>query len=270
MSKKINTTFALSLMLIITLSCLAIFTVKSASAQSIPEPNVPEFTAKYVDHSYDTPTTYTIDPYTGKTITHHGYHIDNRTIEITIKNQPFTPFNDSAGNMINHFFDVRYKGSFTDTWTTMFANQTLVSTYDSPNPYVNYGFAIQNYSGQYTTIIYKLTSQIPTNGQIDFQVEALNGYTNETYHDSDLFTVYLGFTFYGQESGWSNTQTVTINPTTPTPTAISPTPTPTVPELSWLVIAPLLLSIIPVALVVVYRRHSLKTKVNGDSTQKET
>ena len=219
--KRISKSFSILLVAILALSSLLV--IGSSSAQSIPKPSIPEFTATYVDHSYDVPPTYGTDQYTGKTIvTKDGEHIDNRTVEITIKNQPFTSFNDSDGNMIDCFYDVRYKGSYKETWTTMFANQTLVSGIEAVNPYSKYGYAIQDYSSQYTTVIYKLSGQVPTNGQMDFQVESLEGYTLETYYDAHIYFTYYGFSFYGQESGWSNTQTVTIGETS---VSVSPNPT---------------------------------------------
>jgi hypothetical protein len=201
----------------------------AASAQFVSKPPVPEFTTKYVDHSYDIPPTHGTDQYTGNTvITREGQHINNRTVEITITNQPFTPFNDSNGNVINRFYDVRYKGAYTDKWSTMFANTTQVSGIDYANPYTKYGYAIQDYSAQYTTISYQVA---PTSGQIDFQVEALEGYTYLASYDGHLFYSYANFAFCGQESGWSNTQTVTIGATissspNPTPTQLPPTSTP--------------------------------------------
>ena len=47
----------------------------------------PEFSVKLVSHPYDVPTTTTVwvDPYTGEktTTTNQGYHVENRSIEIT-------------------------------------------------------------------------------------------------------------------------------------------------------------------------------------------
>ncbi len=259
---SINKSFTLILILIMALSSLTLPIVKPAFAQSITKPSVPEFTAKYVDYSYDVPPTYGTDPYTGKTIvTKEGEHIDNRTIQITIKNQPFTQYNDSNQNTINRFYDVRYKGSYSQTWTTMFANQTQVAGIGATNPYMTYGYAVQDYSAQYTTILYHLTQQVPTNGQMDFQVEALEGYTLETSYDAHIMFTYVGFTFFGLESGWSNTQTVTIGETSastspnPTPTLTqNPTPTPTVPEFPILVIFPFFVSVLLVAVYLKHRR----------------
>jgi hypothetical protein len=83
--------------------------LQSASAK----PSAPEFTVKYVDYSYDIPPTYSIDQYTGKSvITNDGKHVDNRSVEFTIKNQPFTPYNDSRGNNIYLYYNFRYKGPY--------------------------------------------------------------------------------------------------------------------------------------------------------------
>ena len=57
---SITKSFALILIGIMAISCISLLTVKSASAQTIPRPSVPEFTAKVVD----------------------------TTLEVTIKNQP--------------------------------------------------------------------------------------------------------------------------------------------------------------------------------------
>ena len=94
---------------------------------------------------------------------------------------------------------------------------------------MTYGYAIQDYYALYTTIVYRLTQQIPTDGKMDFQVEALEGYTRETSYDAHIFYVYAQFTFHGQESGWSNTQTLTFGNNT----AIASSPNPmTNPSLS--------------------------------------
>jgi hypothetical protein len=71
------------------------------------------------------------------------------------------------------------------------------------------------------------------------------------------------YNFTGETSGWSNIQTisipdgtVTISQITSTTPTISPTPTssPTVPELSWLALLPILLSLPCVALAYKHRR----------------
>jgi hypothetical protein len=61
---------------VLTVSSLVM--VETAFAQSIPKPSVPEFTLVLVDSSYDVPTTYSIDPYTGDNVTHNGYHVEDK------------------------------------------------------------------------------------------------------------------------------------------------------------------------------------------------
>ena len=78
------------LFIIIILAASATLMAKPTYADT--NPSAPDFTVQYVDHSYDIPPTYGIDPYTGQTVmTFPGSHVDNRTIDVTIKNQPFTP-----------------------------------------------------------------------------------------------------------------------------------------------------------------------------------
>lgn len=78
--------------------------VKPAHAQSIPTPSVPEFTVKFVNASYEVPTSYSTDPYTGQNVTHSSYFVENSSIELTITNQPFVSFIDNInGAPWNHF-----------------------------------------------------------------------------------------------------------------------------------------------------------------------
>jgi hypothetical protein len=98
-------------LLFLLLAASTLLNAQTASAQS--KPSAPEFSAKYVDLSYNTPTTYGTDQYTGDSIvTQPGYLIDNRSIQFTIKNQPFTPSLDASGNMTDLFFNFRIKGAY--------------------------------------------------------------------------------------------------------------------------------------------------------------
>ena len=67
--------------------------------------------------------------------------------------------------------------------------------------------------------------QIPTGATTDIQVEAMIGHIGR----NNTMTPYpYPYVFFGETSGWSNTQTVTLPPKTPiTP---SPSPTSTIPE----------------------------------------
>lgn len=241
---RIGKAFALFLALIIAMSCLTLLMAKPAFAQTIPTPSVPEFTVKFVDASYNVAPSSSINPYTGQNVTVEGYHVENRTIELIIKNQPFVSYN-SNGENVSFYLNVREKGHYEENWTNIY---TVDNYYTSAS------------NGDYTTLTYSLDpnappwldNNLPSGGQLDFQAEALIGYIGRTVGFASWY-------FTGQESGWSNTQTVTIpaSSVSPNPTSIiTPTSTPTVPELSWLVIVPLLLSVFFVAVIVRHRKKA--------------
>jgi len=203
----------------------------STDASSIPKPSVPEFTVELVDSSYDVPTTYSTDPYTGETVTHEGYHVGSKTIEVTIKNQPFVPFwiqeNPSVANWtINFYYNVRIKGHFSEDWKGLYYASDGYPSQDSGSEYT-----VLSYQGRYSPTegmsfqTSALMTTFPVDAQIDFQVEAMIGYVSRVYNpDATEQLAMWPWRFTGETSGWSNTQTITI-PTTPSPTT-SPTPTP--------------------------------------------
>ena len=222
---KIGKTFALLLTLIIATSCLTILMVKPANAQTIPKPSVPEFTLKYVDNSYDVPLTYTYstDPYTGKEVKtpHGGNHVDNKTIDITIRNQPFTPYNDSEGNIINLSYNVRFKGHFGESgW---------IEPFYQPIRNGEYGFTAQHpqSNSEYTQI--SVPSEFQVGDVVDFQIQKLEGYYTSW---EPMLAIVMGTSqFTGETSDWSSTQTITIGQTS-TSASPNPTPTPTSPTTS--------------------------------------
>jgi hypothetical protein len=178
--------------------------VKPASSE-VTKPSVPEFTLRYVDNSFDVPpsTSASTNPYTGETsnITTAGHYVENRTIELTIKNQPFTSY-ESNGQIINFYYNVRIKGYYAQNWTTVY------------NP--DSDFIIQDSNYSYTKISdfpYSFGEDLLQGGQVDFQVEALIGSVNR-----DASQSLAPWVFDGQTSGWSNTQTVTIPASAPTAT----------------------------------------------------
>ncbi len=262
--RNTSKTLALLLALTIIISGL-LLTIKPANAQTIAKPSVPEFTATLVDHSYDTPAstpTYTIDPYTGeqKQISSGSpsYHIENKSIEIRIKNQRFTPYNDSEGRPIGLYYNVRHKGSFGSHWT-----------YD---PFMLDGISTHNYGGwdmtylvpyspsntEYTTITYQLGKAGVSNyGKMDFQVQTQIGYIWANGNDFMQRVYGVTYNFTGESSDWAPIQTVTITET-PSQTSTPSTPTTSVPELSGLAIMPLLVLMLAVA-VLLRRRKTPNT-----------
>lgn len=177
----------------------SIMAIESVSGQ-IPKPSVPEFTVNVINNSYDTPTTYSKDPYTGETIASPGRHVDSQTITVTIKNQPFTP---TVGNTTYHLcYNIHMKGHFEETWQ---------ERYSSSDYSLNY--PVQSTSKE--TVI-TFIEDYPANAQIDIQVEAI------LLHDAKVFRYYNGLSMYpsgylddgyafDEASGWSNTQTVAVN-----------------------------------------------------------
>lgn len=255
---RIGKSLSLLLILIISLTI-----VESASAQTIPKPAVPEFSVRYVDYSYDVPPIYGIDQFTGnQAIIKNGYHIENETFEFTIKNQPFTAYVDSYGNSINLFYNLRFKGFYGTEWIyfPFLDNGQGVRRY-AAGFYQFYDPNLQASNSSYTIILEKVPilfynlGNPPIGSQVDFQVQALIGYVS---YAEDFF-----YSFAGQKSDWSKTQTITI-PETSTSTSTSPnhtptstqnpTPTPSVPEFSWLIILPLFIFLLSIAVIARFRK----------------
>ncbi len=253
-----NTNKTFSLLLVVILAVSSLMTVESASAQSIPKPSVPEFTVTLKDTSYDVSPTASVNPYTGETITNEGRHVESRTIEIRIKNEPFSPLEIQAGTArwtVGYFYQIRWKGHFEDQWNTMFLTDDLLGRNSGSETM----FALEGtYSladglsihrqGMYAAFL----STIPPKSQLDFQVKAMIGYVHRVLEGG-----MAPWIFTGEESDWSNTQTITI-PETSTSTSPSPnpTPTPSIPEFpSWTV--PLLLStmLVVAGLLVYHKKH---------------
>jgi hypothetical protein len=259
-----NKNFVIILPLLL-LAFSGIVLVNSSFGQ-ITSPVVPEFSLKYIEHPYDIPPTTSVDPYTGKTVTtQEGYHVQNGSIVLTVKNQQFAPYTDSQGNYIVLSYNVSIKGSYSVDWK-----------YYYPDAY--WRIPLIASKGDYTVITFGSRSSIdendqnsflfdvPSSGQIDFKVEASIGHYNETVtpfpiSGGELHT----FNFIGEKSGWSNTKTINLdnNSTTSSPAAtVKPSqtqnsePTPTQPisptgqlfGFDWQIIALIIALVVIVAL----------------------
>jgi hypothetical protein len=213
MSRKIITA---SLAILILSSILAI-----QYASAISTPTVPQFTIKQVDRSYDAPTTYTTNPYTGETITHQGYHVTNLTIEITIKNQPIQTTTNGY-NTTGLFYNVQAKNHM-DNWPSAYNDERTKYT-------------IKPTVSEHTVVTFVLNtdglSSAP-GSQVDIRVQAVTG--TEFYVFSKGGGVLpIGTQFILDEaSSWSSIQTITIGsgeiatvePTvTPSQAIVQPTP----------------------------------------------
>lgn len=188
---------SVALMLLALLAMSSLVMVGSAFAQSVPKPSVPEFTLELVDHSYDVPTTYSIDPYTGETIPHEGYHVENKSIEVWIKNPAFTPYSNDEEQEVNLYYNVRVKGHFEEEWTTP---STILESDSATN--------IQPSSSEYTVLSLRIL--YPPNAQVDFQVEAFLAHLEIYESEARLIPPATGLEV-DESSGWSNTYTLTIS-----------------------------------------------------------
>lgn len=191
-----------SLLLMLLLILLASNLMVIVSAQAISKPSVPEFTAKYVDASYDVPTTHSVDPYTGQDVTHQGYHVQNRTIQVSIKNVPFTPY-ESDGQLINYYLNIRVKGFYADDWLNVYSPDNGYLT-QSNSTYTTVAFSLDdNY--------FPLWDNIPGGGTVDIQVQALVGSVHRVLNSSatDPLSMFP-WILDGQTGEWSSTQTVTV------------------------------------------------------------
>ena len=185
----------------------------SVSAQSVTKPSVPEFTVELVDNSYDIPITYYTDPYTGETITNEGGHVENKSIEVWIKNQPFTPYDDAEGHEVNLYYNVRVKGHFEEDWSL----PITFSGSDSAD-------RIPQSSSEYTVL--SLANYYPSGAQVDYQVEAFLGhFYTDYYPEGHVFAWPVRVFQVDEISGWSSTQTIVIGEIH----TQTPSPEPTVP-----------------------------------------
>ncbi len=231
-------------------------------ASAMSKPSVPEFSLKLVHSSSDSPAVYGIDPYTGENVTiTPAKHQESTEIVITIKNQPFTPYKDSDGNLIELSYAVRSKGHFSDIWSVSGVNR---------DPY-NDSYTVTTQSANYYA----------ANAQIDFQVKAMIGYCKDT----DFPSIYhMAPVFYGESSDWSATQTITVTntssampDTSPTPSSVTlnpsdsphgPTETPLQPNvgasmflgLDWVSVAVIAVTILVVAILLVCVRVFLRRR----------
>lgn len=243
-----NKTSAIVLLLALIIG-YSLFVIIPISAETIPKPSVPEFTATIEDHSYDVPLTSktTINPYTGQQETHTqgGYRVENRTIDVKITNQPFTSVTID-GNTTQLYYVIRWKGHY-ENW-----NENITYSYNDYNYYLSIG-GLKASDSTYTVKSYPLALWNIPNGKIDFQVKAQAGYSF-TYFGGHIQPI--GTNFYAAaESDWSNIQTVTIPDST---NSTIPTPTPRVPELPIFIILPLLV-ILPLVATVLLRKKRVLT-----------
>jgi hypothetical protein len=258
---KIGKTFALFLTLIIAMSCLTTL-AKPVSAQTIPKPSVPEFNVTLIDSSYDIPPSSTVNPYNGQVITEAGRHIESRTIQLSIKNQPFTPFliKEQYGDRTVYLHhEIRWKGHFEKDWHQNYYPLDEYFALSLEDARLKTEYSLFSYKGEYSSAGWSgLGPTLPPDAQVDFQVKALIGYVSRYAVPGTS-----GWAFNGEESDWSNTQAITIGETSastsPSPIPSStqntiPTPTPTVPEFPFIIVIAIIIAVLTLTVSVFKRK----------------
>jgi hypothetical protein len=159
---------------------------------------------------------------------------DNSSIEIRIKNQPF-----DWNNAYNYsfFYNVRIRTS-NENWTDLYDAEDGYPTQSNSN-YTVLSYRLGE-SAYYPPEDYPLSPSmkvgiLPTEGQIDFQVQAYIGYRDRGPLIAGGIMPYV---IKGEKSGWSNTQTLAIDENQ-TPTT-SPLPNPPY-EISIIIVALILM-----------------------------
>jgi hypothetical protein len=188
-------------------------------------PSVPEFSLSFVAYPYEVPPTYIIEPNTGQsTLKDSGFVVQNRSIEVTIKNQPYNATLDASGNQTALHYNIRYREHSAASWIT----------------YYVYGGYPEASGDAYTTILVSNTylDTLENGSQIDVEVQALVGYDYLAFEGPacssgscrpSYMTAELYYNFSGVTGEWSSIQTVKINDPsiTQTPYPIeNSTPTP--------------------------------------------
>lgn len=263
---RISKTFALILTLIIVMSCFTLLIVRHANAQTIPKPSVPEFKLKLVDNSYDVPATYSTDPYTGaKVLVESAHHVNNGTIELWITNQQYSYSN---GSTFHIYYNVRTGGHFGS------GVELYPPFKQALGPNIDSGWFIATNAPTQSNSTYTVvslssvhppqtapTATYPPNAEVDFQVRALVGHDSKLWGSEHLGGIYSYYPAVAldSESDWSNNQTInladgSVSVTPSSNPTVTQSSTPTVPELSWLVIVPLLLSAFSAAVIVRHRK----------------
>ncbi|MCL2643324.1 MAG: hypothetical protein FWD52_07435 [Candidatus Bathyarchaeota archaeon] len=205
----VNKTLAIVFVFVV-LSSLMVCTVKPVDAQKPPQPSVPKFSVKLVSLPYDVPptTTNTFDPDTWKetTTTVPGYRVENKSIEITIKNQPFTPYRIQTSERdydvrIDHIVEVKSHFDNEQSWKEIS------------------GYSDAQFTSQYTVLIcsrrdFVFTgwdiNDLPVGYQLDFRVKARIGCWAVLTQMDYYYGLREPYLVEAELSNWSDTQTITI------------------------------------------------------------
>jgi hypothetical protein len=200
---------ALMLMAILMISSCIVIS-PAGSEVGVTNPSIPAFSVTLQTYPHYIPPTYGVDPSSGKAvIIKEGYTEVQKWIRVEIGGQPFIRYNNSAGQLISLYYNVRWKGNHDTAWQSLpeFHYEDTGTFVDSPSigRLISIGFkGIESPASGWMRLL------DPNATKIDFQVEALIGY----YTTDNIFV--------GQSSGWSSTQTISLDDASTTIPSDSP------------------------------------------------
>jgi hypothetical protein len=195
----LNRCLILSLVFLV-VSSLIVLAVAPTTVQATSELSVPQIiSVKFFDISNDYPpsTTTTINEYTGEkiTITEPGYRVTRYSVEVTIRNQPFTLYIDELGREVKRDYVIEFKGPFGEEWKS-FGGMYLWTSYSSqPN-------------SEYAVVTYEIGLFWSAGTKVDFRVRA-GLCVNTGLQDNWLW----------EWSDWSSVKTFTVPSLLPSQTA---------------------------------------------------
>jgi hypothetical protein len=239
------------LVLILFLTVSSLILVKPSLEQT--KPSVPEFSLELINDSNDV-------------VTQAGYHVESRTIELTIKNQPlaFQYYTNSKWTS-GFFYNIRIKQHNSENWSELY--QAL----DGYQPASEFAYTTITFQGNYSSeqglnfTSDTITKTFPPGAQVDFQVQAMVGQVSRALNPNSTSTLDgYPWVFTGETSDWSSTQTLTIldtstrspNPIQTQSPSSSLVPSPSIPEFTYL-ISSILLVVGATSLLVLKKRRNL-------------
>jgi hypothetical protein len=243
-SNKIFTFFLIILLVVLPLQFVK-------PVLSLTRPSTPEFSVQFTGPSFNISTITYYSNETGYTQyngTGQYWTVDHNTLEITIKNQPFSP-EVLNGETTELLYFVQSKTHSSQNWTTWY------SLSDQLPQQSNSDYTILTYAWNGGFVYNQgIGIPMPNDTQVDIQVQAGNGYNGREIVDGRAPWI-----FYGVTSDWSN-QTITTGTVKPNYTNISgESPSPILP--SQLVSVIITISVILVTatiLILIYNRHRKK------------
>ena len=194
---SVNKTLTLTLIVLL-LSSLMVLTIPPANVQAASKPSIPQqFSIKLIDNSYDIQPVQTIDPYTGVATTKPGYRVENKTIAVTIKNQPFTSYTNADGKKCELYYRVEVKGHFSEDWQHF--------SYFTGDRFVSH---VRQSDLQYTVM--SGSANYGAGSQLDFRVKAFTGYWDGPTQLDHLIGFHDPYLVEDIASDWSKPQIFTM------------------------------------------------------------